>query len=133
MFIWLYSSARKNIIRVLEFFRGFTYRMPFTPLKALCFTLALFETIFFIQSYKILRRIGILRELVERLTFPRVKLYAQYPFQVSVADWFDRLSAPIRFYYSGKDTEEWLSRAGFKNIKVSPTGLYGWRGYGEKP
>ena len=36
---------------------------------------------------------------LRRFGLPRLKLYGEYPFQVAYADWFDRLAAPIRFYY----------------------------------
>jgi hypothetical protein len=52
---------------------------------------------------------------------------------VCYADWFDRLSAPIRFYYDGEDLAGWAARAGLVNVRISQTGLYGWRLYGEIP
>ncbi len=52
---------------------------------------------------------------------------------VSGADWFDRLAAPIRFYYNGQDLDGWLSRAQLHHTAISPTGLFGWRAYGEWP
>lgn len=70
---------------------------------------------------------------VERVAFPRLKAYNPYPFQVVRADWFDRLAAPIRFYYDCRDLEEWLSQAKLDHPMVSATGLFGWRAYGERP
>ena len=57
----------------------------------------------------------------------------EYPFQVAYADWFDRLAAPIRFYYDGDAMRGWLDRAQLDHTAISPTGLFGWRAYGERP
>ena len=67
------------------------------------------------------------------LRLPRLKVYGEYPFQVVYADWFDRLAAPIRFYYDGDAMRGWLDRAKLEHTAISPTGLFGWRAYGERP
>ncbi len=132
IFIWVYSKKRKITNFFLEILRKITTRMPFWLLKALCFAASIFEWIFLIQPYKLFQKLPGFKWIADKLIFPHIKLYAQYPFQVVYADWFDRLSAPIRFYYNEKELLGWFKRAGLVNIKISPTGLYGWRGYGEK-
>ena len=62
----------------------------------------------------------------------RLKVYAEYLFQVVYADWFDRLAAPIRFYYDDRAMRGWLERAHLGRTAISPTGLFGWRAYGER-
>ena len=57
-------------------------------------------------------------------------MYSAYPFAVLHADWFDRLAAPIRFYYSEEEVERFVQEAGISDVKVTPTGLYGWRANG---
>ena len=132
IFIWVYSKKRKVTNFFLEILRKITTRMPFSLLKAICLLASIFEWIFFIQPYKLSQKIPGIKWLADKLVFPHIKLYAQYPFQVVYADWFDRLSAPIRFYYNEKELWGWFKRAGLQHIKISPTGLYGWRAYGEK-
>ena len=73
------------------------------------------------------------KTVLGKLPLQRLKLYSNYPFQVVYADWFDRYAAPIRFYYDGEDMEGWLSRAKLIRHVVAPTGLFGWRAYGERP
>jgi hypothetical protein len=97
----------------------------------LSFLGALVDWCGFILPYRLARRL--LGASIDRFVWPRIKLYARYPFQVVYADWFDRLSAPIRFYYDGDDLAGWAARAGLINVHISPTGLYGWRLYGEVP
>jgi hypothetical protein len=99
--------------------------------KALSFFGAAVDTLGFIWPYRLLRRLA--GPAVDRVAPPRIRVYARYPFQVAYADWFDRLAAPIRFYYDGDDMRGWAERAGLVNVKISPTGLYGWRLYGEVP
>ena len=77
-------------------------------------------------------RIPGLGSLARRIGPARLKVYAEYPFQVVYADWFDRLAAPIRFYYDDRAMRGWLERARLGGPAVSPTGLFGWRVYGER-
>lgn len=131
--VWVYSDKRKFTILLLELFRHITTKMPHSILKSICFLLAGGEWIFLVLPYKSLKRIPAFDKLLSKVLFPRIKLYTQYPFQVSYADWFDRLAAPVRFYYNEDGLRAWFQRANLINIKISPTGLYGLRGYGEKP
>lgn len=130
-FIWVYSKSRGFTNTVLEAARAVTSRLPLAVTRALSWTGAAVDWVGFIVPYRLLRAAAGPR--VDRVTLPRIRVYARYPFQVCYADWFDRLSAPIRFYYNGDDLEKWAQRAGLVNVKISPTGLYGWRLYGERP
>ena len=87
----------------------------------------------YIGPYRVLSRYQTIGAWCERWMVPRVKMYAAYPFQVSYADWFDRLAAPIRCYYEARDLQDWFDRAGLEQVQLSPTGNYGWRALGMKP
>lgn len=132
IFIWVYSKSRAIVNLLLEQIRRVSIRIPHSVLKKICLLLGLFEWWFFIQPYKLMRRLPSLKKVVDKMTFRRIKLYSRYPFFLCHADWFDRLSAPMRFYYDRADLENWPRRADLKNVTISPTGLYGWRLYGEK-
>jgi SAM-dependent methyltransferase len=129
--VWVYSKSRRWTNTLLEAVRRGTSRLPFGPLKALSFLGAAMDWTFFIGPYKAAVACGPLRPLAERVMFPRIKLYARYPFQVAYADWFDRLAAPVRFYYDEGDLRGWAERAGLREVRISPTGDYGFRLYGE--
>jgi SAM-dependent methyltransferase len=131
IFVWVYSKSRRWTNAVLETARAITSRLPFPLTRALSWCGAAVDTVGFIWPYRLLRRVG--GPSVDRFVLPRIQVYAKYPFQVCYADWFDRLSAPIRFYYDGDDLQGWAQRAGLVNVVISPTGLYGWRLYGEVP
>ncbi len=131
IFVWVYSKSRRWTNLVLETARTVTARLPLRATRALSWTGAAVDTVAFIWPYIALRSVFGAR--ADRLTLPRVRVYARYPFQVRYADWFDRLAAPIRFYYDEADLRGWGDRAGLINVRISPTGLYGWRLYGEVP
>lgn len=132
VFIWVYSKKRRILNAMLEVIRTITTRLPLQFLKQLCWILALIDYYGFIYPYRFLdplfKRVGI-----TLWAPPRIRSYAKFPFRVCYADWFDRLAAPIRFYYDEKDLERWASRAGLCNVVITATGLYGYRLLGYKP
>lgn len=130
VFVWVYSKSRSFWNFALESVRAVTTRMPPRLQKAISLTAAVVDYGGFVGPYKLANAIPGLRGVVEKLPLQRLKLYSVYPFQVVYADWFDRLAAPIRFYYNGEDMEGWLTRAKLTQHKISPTGLFGWRAYG---
>lgn len=130
--IWVYSKKRITVNFLLERLRRITTRIPHKVLNKICVIISFFEWWFFIQPYKVMKKVPVFGRIVNKIAPPRVKLYSRYPFFVCHTDWFDRLSAPIRFYYNQKDLEGWCRQASLKNVVISPTGLYGWRLYGEK-
>ena len=86
----------------------------------------------FIVPYRAASALPVVGPLAQRVGPQRLKVYAEYPFQVVYADWFDRLAAPIRFYYDDRAMQGWLERAHLGRTAISPTGLFGWRAYGER-
>lgn len=129
IFVWVYSKSRRSTNALLEAVRWGTTRLPLPATRALSLGAALVDWLGFVAPYRLVRR-G-LGPRVDRVAPPRVRLYARYPFQVVYADWFDRLSAPVRHYYDADDLAGWAERARLTNVQISPTGLYGWRLYGE--
>ena len=132
IFIWVYSSTRKFTIFFIEALRKITRILPLRLILIVSFIMACFDWAFFILPYKVMLKLNLPQDLLNRIVFPRIRLYAQYPFEVSCADWFDRLSPPIRFYYNADEVRQWFKNMKMGNIKISETGLYGWRGYGER-
>ena len=132
LFIWVYSSTRKFANFLIEAVRKITRILPLKLILIFSSTMACIDWVFFILPYKFMLKLKIPEKLLQRIIFPRIRLYAQYPYEVSRADWFDRLSPPIRFYYSADEIRQWFENMKMSNIQVSETGLYGWRGYGER-
>ena len=132
IFIWVYSNRRKFINLLLEAVRNIAHRLPHGLLKYICFVISIVDYSLFIFPYKIMSKIPLFNKFIRKIYFQRIVLYAKYPFQVCFADWFDRLAPPIRYYYDDKDMKIWLDEVQLRNQAISPTGLYGWRAYGEK-
>lgn len=130
--IWVYSKSRPLVNFVIESIRLTTKRMPHGLLYILCIILTFLEYALIIMPYKLLKKIKSINGLLDKITLRRIKIYSEYPFSVISADWFDRLSAPVRYYYNEKDLEDWFRRARLLLIKTSPTGAYGWRALGQK-
>lgn len=132
-FIWVYSKSRSALNAVLETARPVTTRLPRIGQRFLSFVGAAVDWCGFILPYRLAASLPIVGPIAKKFVFARIKLYSVYPFQVVYADWFDRLAAPIRFYYDERDMSGWLDRAKLERRVISPTGLYGWRAYGERP
>ncbi len=129
-FVWVYSKTRSMTNFGLELVRKVTTRLPHSLVNALSFVGAVVDAYGFVLPYRALRRAPGLGRLVERVMLPRIKMYSAYPFAVLHADWFDRLAAPVRFYYSEPEIERFARQAGISDVKVTPTGAYGWRACG---
>ena len=132
VFVWVYSKTRSFWNFCLESVRAVTTSLPKRVQKGISLAAALIDYGGFVGPYKVAASIPVVRDVVRRLPLQRLRLYSAYPFQVIYADWFDRLAAPIRFYYDGADMEAWLTRAELGRRAISPTGLFGWRAYGER-
>jgi SAM-dependent methyltransferase len=131
VFVWVYSKKRRVLNFCLETVRAVTTRLPPRLQKGLSLASAVADYVF-IGPYKIAAALPGIGPAVRKLPLPRLRLYADYPFQVVYADWFDRYAAPIRFYYDDQDMQGWLTRAKLSRQTISPTGLFGWRAYGER-
>lgn len=131
VFIWVYSKKRAVVNAILETARAVTTRVPPKVQQALSYAFAVPDWAV-IKTYQTLASIPGVGALMKALPLPRLRLYTHYPFQVVYADWFDRFAAPIRFYYDENDLAGWVSRAKLTHTSISPTGLFGWRAYGER-
>lgn len=132
VFVWVYSKSRSFLNAVLESVRAVTTRLPPRVQKGISLAAAVVDYGGFVWPYKVAASLPLLGPAVSKLPLKRLQLYAAYPFQVVYADWFDRLAAPIRFYYNADDMKGWLTRAQLTRHAISPTGLFGWRAYGER-
>lgn len=130
--IWLYSKSRPAVNFTIESIRFITKRIPHVFLYSICLILSGLEWLFIILPYKILIKIPFIGSFLEKNIFRRVKIYSGYPFAVFPADWFDRLSVPIRHYYNKLDIEGWFKRPDLQLLTILPTDSYGWRAFAKK-
>ncbi|MBM3711823.1 MAG: class I SAM-dependent methyltransferase [Actinobacteria bacterium] len=95
IYAWIYGKRPKIYHAVVDSLRKVTVGHSPKILYFLTFFLAIFSFGFFALPRRILSIIG-LAAIGEKIPFSG---YAQYPFRVSQADWYDRLSAPITDYF----------------------------------
>ncbi|MBM4135151.1 MAG: class I SAM-dependent methyltransferase [Nitrospira sp.] len=132
VFVWVYSKRRWLLNAILEAVRAVTTKLPPGLLRYIALLFAAADYGLFTAPYRFLKSLlGQVR--LRPWAPPRIRLYAKFPFRVCHADWFDRLGAPIRFYYDEQDLAEWASRAGLKDVQTSETGAYGCRLLAYKP
>lgn len=133
LFVWVYSKSRPVVNLLLESARLMTTRLPRGAQRFVSWIAAAADWAGFIVPFRVGSSLPVVGPVVGRIAFPRLKAYSPYPFQVVWADWFDRLAAPIRFYYDWNDLNRWLGRVKLERTMISATGLFGWRIYGERP
>lgn len=129
IFIWVYN--KKKINTLTEMIRRMTSWMPYKPLYWFSFFVAGLEWIFILKPYALLNKLFKIEKILDFLP-AHFKTYSLYPFRVSHADWFDRLSAPVRHYFDREELEDWYKEENLSNIQITPSKDYGWRVYGEK-
>jgi len=117
--LWLYSAARGLSNLFLEQLRRLIRPMPNRALHLLTLLLA-------VPDFIVAKGLKILPADVFGPFIPtHFQLYADLPFRASWADWFDRLGAPIRHYYTQDELDSWIKHIGAEG-RVYPTDDFGW-------
>jgi SAM-dependent methyltransferase len=128
IFIWVYSRGRGRQIALFTLIRAVSTRLPLRLLDFLCLGLAAGQWALWIAPYRLLSRFQPTRGLAQRLPFT---FYAQYPFRVLHADWFDGLSVPLVNYYRCEEITEWFREAELERVRIDPD--WGGRALGYVP
>jgi SAM-dependent methyltransferase len=117
--LWLYSAERRLSNFFLERLRSVVRPLPNRALHILTFLLA-------VPDFIVAKGLKSLPEDVFGRFIPtHCRLYADLPFRASWADWFDRLGAPIRHYYTKDELDSWIKHVGAEG-NVYPTDDFGW-------
>jgi uncharacterized protein YbaR (Trm112 family)/SAM-dependent methyltransferase len=126
----VYSNERKALHLFLDGVRQVTRRLPFRAVKFMSLCTAMLDYGLLIWPYSVVTKIPVLRSIAERVTWSRTKVYSQRSFKVCVADWFDRLAAPIITRYGKNDVHEWLTTNRLSHVAVDGINRAFWAGYG---
>ena len=121
--VWVYSAERRLSNILVEVLRGLSQRLSHRALHWATFPLAAVD--FALVRTILLTRPVLRTRLWNRIIPSHIRLYADFPFKICWADWFDRLGVPVRRYYKRRDLEEWLARVGAVG-QVVPTEDFGW-------
>lgn len=117
---WLYAGGRGKWFAHVEPLRRALSRLPLSVLYSLSLVIASIGYPFAIAPCRWLSRAGVAPGLMKRLP-SHLKYYAAYPFRVYHADWVDRISAPVRSYFTPAEAQELLERQGLEFVEVHPT------------
>jgi len=112
--LWVYG-IREVWYQPIEWLRRLTTRLPFPIVRALSHVLALLSEAFLLVPYRILAMMAPSRRLAERIPG---RIYARLPYRENVLGWFDRLAAPVTYYFSEVDLHRLLTDAGFDEIRL---------------
>lgn len=121
------GGFRRALLRAVTAVRGVTTRLPYGGLHAFSWTVAAAATVLFLLPRRLLRR----SRLGDRWTraLPLVQ-YADVPFQMLVAEQFDRFGAPLEGRYRREEVEAWLRDVGLTVRAILPD--LGWRAIGQR-
>jgi SAM-dependent methyltransferase/uncharacterized protein YbaR (Trm112 family) len=113
---------RRALLAAVTKLRAVTTRLPYPLVHATALGIAATATLAFLAPRRLLRQ----TRLGDRATasLPLVQ-YSDVPFQMLVAEQFDRLVAPIEGRYAREEVEQWLAAAGLRVLEVLPE--LGWR------
>ena len=123
---WKRSGMAGAILRVVDWARLITNRMPFGLLRAVCWVLSVILWLTVVLPYKVLSAAGVRRHE----SWP-LSVYIPYPFGILYNDQFDRFSAPVEQRWSQAEVRSLMERLGLRNVRVTPS--FGWIAEGTKP
>ncbi|MBM2829431.1 MAG: methyltransferase 11 protein [Gammaproteobacteria bacterium] len=113
--IWVYGK-RELWYQPIKWLRKLTVKMPYRLLHRLSFVLAVLSEVFLLTPYRFLSRFTATQSFANKIPG---HIYANFPFKENVLGWFDRLGAPVTYYFTKEDVERMLTNAGFHHINVT--------------
>ena len=117
---WLYAGGWGKWFERVEPVRRALAKLPLPVLYWLSLAIAGVGYPAAIVPYRWLCRTGFARGFLDRLP-SHLRYYAAYPFRVYHADWVDRLSAPVRSYFTPPEARALLEGQGLEAVEVYPT------------
>ncbi len=112
--LWVYGQ-REAWYQPIEWLRNITTRIPVSLLRILSYVLAILSEIFLLIPYRIMSKLGFLQKLADNIPG---RIYARFPFRENVLGWFDRLVAPVTYYFEQDEIRELLEATGFRDIQL---------------
>jgi SAM-dependent methyltransferase len=114
--VWVYGP-RQGLTRIATgALRGATAQMSSDQLLHTSRALASILRVFSHTPHRFLGAVPVLSSLVTHLP---VHDHSRWPFDVVVADVYDRLRIPVTAYFRGEDLERWYADAAYADIQVT--------------
>jgi SAM-dependent methyltransferase len=114
--VWVYGHRQGVTLLASNALRGMTTAMQPEELHTMSQMIARGLRLFSHTPYKLLGGVPVAGEVVRRLP---VHDHHRWPFDVVVADIFDRLRIPIRHWFNREQLEVMLTDAGYADVRVS--------------
>lgn len=113
--VWAYGP-RQGLTRIATgALRGATREMSPEQLLRFSKLVASGLRMFSHTPYRVLGSVPVMSTVVTHLP---VHDHARWPFDVVVADVYDRLRIPVTHYFMGEELERWYAEAGYADIQV---------------
>ena len=114
--VWVYGHRQGVTLLASNAVRGITTAMEPDELHRVSRTIARGLRLFSHTPYKLLGGVPVAGEVVRRLP---VHDHHRWPFDVVVADIFDRLRIPVRHWFNRDKLEVMLTDAGYADVRVT--------------
>jgi SAM-dependent methyltransferase len=113
---WVYGP-RQGMIRIATgALRGASSAMSPQQLHRFSQGIATGLRLFSHTPHRVLGKVPVVGSVVNHLP---VHDHSRWPFEVVVADVYDRLRVPVTGYFQGEDLETWYAEAGYADIRVT--------------
>jgi SAM-dependent methyltransferase len=114
--LWVYGHRQGATLVINNALRGATSGMEPDQLHKLCRVIATGLRLFSHTPYVLLNGVPVAREVVSHLP---VHEHHKWPYDVVVADVFDRLRIPVHHWFSREQLELLLTNEGYANVQVT--------------
>ncbi len=114
--LWVYGPRAGITRHVSNALRGLTTNMEPDELMRFSTWIARGLRVFSHTPYRFLGQVPVASEIVSHLP---VHDHHQWPFDVVVADVYDRLRIPVRHWFTGEEVERWLTESGYADVHVA--------------
>ncbi len=114
--LWAYGPRQGSTRHVSNALRGVTASLEPEELHRLSKGIATGLRLFSHTPYRLLGKTPVLGSVVSHLP---VHDHHKWPYDVVVADVYDRLRIPVRHWFTGEQLESWLYEEGYADVRVT--------------
>lgn len=114
--VWVYGPRQGSLRLVTGALRGATREMKPEQLHRFSQALAAGIRVFSHTPHRFLGKAPVVGTVVNHLPLHD---HSQWPFDVVVADVYDRLRVPVTRYLTGEELETWFAEAGYADVRVT--------------
>jgi SAM-dependent methyltransferase len=114
--LWVYGPRQGTGLTVNKWLRGVTTEMTPEALEGLSRGIARGLRLFSHTPYRFLRHIPVAHSVVSHLP---IHDHHQWPFDVVVADIYDRLRTPVHHWFKGEELEQLFTDDGYADVLVT--------------